>query len=152
MRNLIGLMVLHADKNVFTVVEEGGLLVLHWGYSQHLFTWPVPCGWTHRPRGVGLGAATWGALFSPTRAVSTEGPDQRSGCWWVLGGWAAPAHAAQGREGFLLPLADPRGQSRFPGWEISPSFFAKPGRFCKGFLFAGFSLKLQSWEESLLGP
>lgn len=45
MRNLIGLMVLHSDKNVFTVVEEGGLLVLRWGYSQHLFTWPVPCGW-----------------------------------------------------------------------------------------------------------
>lgn len=64
----------------------------------------------HRPRGIHLGAASWGALFSPTRAIG-----QRDLVTGVASRCLGPEQQLprQLREGFFLLLTDPCVGSHF---------------------------------------
>ena len=64
----------------------------------------------HRPRGIHLGAASWGALFSPTRAIGQR--DLAIGVASRCLG-AEQQLPRQHRGGFFLLLTDPRVGSHF---------------------------------------
>lgn len=100
---------MHSDQNVFTV---GGRRLVGSALGVLSASLCLICAlWVgHRPRGIHLGAASWAALFSPTRAIG-----QRD----LVTGMASRCLGAeqqllrQLREGFFLLLTDPCVGSHF---------------------------------------
>lgn len=151
-RNLAGLTLLHPDKSILMVVEEGGLLVLQWRCSEHLFTRSVPGGWAH----AGPEGWAWETPLGELFSFPLELKGQRDFIIGVAAGRCLGAERcprSMGKGGFFLPFANPRRQSHCLGWDISPSFSSKalPGLPCLRLLPAAPVMRGTSAGPQVLG-
>ena len=136
---------MHSDQNVFTV---GGRRLVGFALGVLSASLGLVCAlWVgHRPRGIHLGAASWGALFSPTRAIGQR--DLAIGVASRCLG-AEQQLPRQRRGGFFLLLTDPRVGSHFSlAWRSTLLSLQKPGYFARAYVLQA-SLSKSSHERNL---
>lgn len=135
---------MHSDQNVFTV---GGRRLVGSALGVLSTSLCLVCAlWLeHRPRGIHLGAASWGALFSPTRAVG-----QRDLVTGVASRCLGLLHSCPGSTGEAFSFSSPIHvwAVTFPWLGNQPFSLQKQGHFARAYLLQA-SVSKFSHERNL---
>ena len=136
---------MHSDQNVFTV---GGRRLVGSGLWVLSASLGLVCALRvgHRPKGIHLGAASWGGFFSPTRAIGQRDLAIGVASRCLGAEQQLPRHH---RGGFFLLLTDPRVGSHFSLARRSTLLsLQKLGYFARAYLLQA-SLSKSSHERNL---